>query len=249
MLAGDYEEAVRAYRQAAGLWRGPPLAEFQSEPFVRGRVDHLDELRMAATEERIDAELALGQHRRVVADLEALVKEHPRRERLLGQLMLALYRSGRQADALDACRQARSALNEQLGLELGLEVRELQTRILRHDAALEPPRLDHTADPGVTTTVKVRSARRWHPLATTPIVAVAVGLLIAAVALFVNRNPAVGLDLALRGPGLAMFDAASGRPVLANRLSADPTGLTTGFGSVWATSFDAGTVARIRHAP
>ena len=105
--------------------------------------------------------------------------------------------------------------------------------------------LDHTADPGATTTVKVPSAKRWHPLATTPIVAVAVGLLIAAVALFVNRNPAVGLDRVLRAPGLGMFDArregrcspTGSRPI--------PTGLTTGFGSVWATSYDAGTVARI----
>ena len=115
----NYEEAVRAFRKADGLWRGPPLADFRSEPFARGRADRLDELRLGATEELIDAELALGHHRLIVAELEALVTDHPLRERLLCQLMLALYRSGRQADALDAYLRARSVLNEQLGLEPG----------------------------------------------------------------------------------------------------------------------------------
>ena len=242
--AAKYEEAVRAFRQADGLWRGPPLADFQCEAFARGRADHLNELRLAAIEERIDAELVLGQHRRIVAELEALLIEHPLRERLLCQLMMALYRSGRQADALDAYLRARSVLNAQLGLEPGPEVRELQTRILRQDPDLEPPPpADHAAD-GATTTLKARAANGRRILATTPFAAVAVCLVIAA-ALFVNRDRATGLDRVLQTPGLETFDAASGRPVLANRLSADPTDLTTGFGSVWATSFDEGTVTRV----
>ncbi len=245
-LAGDYEQAASALRQADGQWRGPPLADFQSEAFARGRAEHLHELRLAAIEERVDAELELGQHRRLVAELEALVTEHPLRERLLCQLMTALYRSGRQADALDAYLRARSVLNAQLGLEPGPEVRELQTRILRHDPDLKPPpATDHAADTVVETTPEAAVANGRRIVATTPFAVVALCLVIVAAALFVNRDRATGLDRVLQTPGLETFDAASGRPVLASGLSADPTELTTGFRSVWATSYDEGIVTRV----
>lgn len=94
---------------------------------------------MGALEDRIDADLMLGQHRGVVGELEALVGLHPHRERLLGQMMLALYRSRRHADALDAYRRSRQALAEELGLEPGAELRALEQRILTHDLALDPP--------------------------------------------------------------------------------------------------------------
>src|SRR5581483_7822923 len=102
---------------ALRLWRGPPLADFAYEPFAQNDIARLEEARLSALEERIDAALASGRHALVVPELEALVTEHPFRERLLAQLMLALYRCGRHADALEVYRRAREALDRELGLE------------------------------------------------------------------------------------------------------------------------------------
>jgi DNA-binding SARP family transcriptional activator len=104
---------------ALRLWRGPALADFTYEPFAQQAIAALEELRLAAIEDRIDADLALGQHIDLVAEIEELVAAHPFRERLPGQLMLALYRSGRQADALAAFQAARNALVDELGIEPG----------------------------------------------------------------------------------------------------------------------------------
>jgi WD40 repeat protein/serine/threonine protein kinase len=123
--------------QALTLWRGPPLADFASEGFAQAEIARLEELRLAALEERIGHDLARGRHGEVAGELEALVREHPLRERLRAQLMLALYRSGRQADALDAYRAARTALVEERGIEPGRELRELEKQILKQDPALD----------------------------------------------------------------------------------------------------------------
>ena len=120
------ERAAEALRSALALWRGPPLSDFASEPFAQGEIARLEELRLAALEERIEADLALGRHAELVSELEALVREHPLRERLRAQLMLALYRSGRQAEALAAYQQARRMLAEELGLEPGRALQELE---------------------------------------------------------------------------------------------------------------------------
>jgi DNA-binding SARP family transcriptional activator len=132
----DPARASTLLHEALGLWRGTPLAEFD-EPFVRVEAARLDELRLTALEERIDADLALGRHAELVAELETVVTTHPHRERLRGQLMLALYRSGRQAEALDAYRDGRAALDE-LGIEPGAALRQLERQILAQDAALLP---------------------------------------------------------------------------------------------------------------
>jgi DNA-binding SARP family transcriptional activator len=137
--AGDPGEAGRLLREALALWRGVPLSDFADEPFARPEIARLEELRLKAIEDRIDADLTCGRHAAVVAELEALVAQHPLRERLRGQLMLALYRSGRQGDALAAYREARTALEEQLGVEPTPALRELELAILRHDRSLEPP--------------------------------------------------------------------------------------------------------------
>jgi WD40 repeat protein/DNA-binding SARP family transcriptional activator len=138
--AGDPDAAARSLREAERLWRGRPLADLEFEPFARVEVERLEELRLAAAEERVEADLALGRHGRLVAELEALAAEHPLRERLRAQLMLALYRCGRQADALEAYRRSRAALVEQIGVEPGPELRALHEAILRQDPALEAPR-------------------------------------------------------------------------------------------------------------
>src|SRR6266540_3380103 len=140
---GEVAAARDLLRDALGLWRGPPLADFTYEDFARDEIDRLWELRLAALEERIEADLALGRHAELVPELERLVRENPTRERLRRQLMLALYRSGRQAEALETYRQAQRALDEELGLEPSPELRELERAILAQDPAIAgsaPPR-------------------------------------------------------------------------------------------------------------
>jgi DNA-binding SARP family transcriptional activator/tetratricopeptide (TPR) repeat protein len=136
--AGDEAAGARLLRGALELWRGDALADFTYEPFAQAEIARLEELRQVALEERIDAELALGEHRALVGELEALVRDHALRERFRGQLMLALYRSGRQADALDAYRDAHRTLVEELGITPGPGLQELEESILRQEADLEP---------------------------------------------------------------------------------------------------------------
>jgi DNA-binding SARP family transcriptional activator len=125
--------------QALALWRGQPLAEFTFESFTQSEIRRLEELRLVAIEERVAADLELGHHGDVVGELEALVEAHPLRETFARQLMLALYRSGRQAEALEVYQDARSRFVDELGIEPGPELRQLQTEILRHEAGLATP--------------------------------------------------------------------------------------------------------------
>lgn len=137
LAAGEVEEAAVVLKRALDLWRGPPLADFAYEQFAQDEITRLEELHVAALEDRIDAELALGHHAELVPELEALVTRHPLRERLRSQLMLALYRSGRQAEALEAYRAARRTLLAELGIEPGRALHELERMILEQDPALD----------------------------------------------------------------------------------------------------------------
>jgi DNA-binding SARP family transcriptional activator len=146
MAAGEPTRAAELLRDADGLWRGPPLAEFTYEPFAQATIARLEELRVSCQEELIEAELALGRHAEIVSDLEALVRKHPFRERPRAQLMLALYRSGRQAEALDAFQQARKTLVEELAVEPSTGLRELEQAILRQEESIRaPPAAERTA--------------------------------------------------------------------------------------------------------
>jgi len=138
LQGGSPEAAEGALRDALALWRGPALADFLYEPFAQAEIARLEELRLVALEERIDADLELGRHVELVSELEALVQAEPLRERPRGQLMLALYRSGRQADALAAYRAARDALVDELGIEPGPDLKQLEAAILRQDESLAP---------------------------------------------------------------------------------------------------------------
>ena len=129
------------------LWRDAPLPELRTEPFSTAAVAQLEQLRLATLEERIDADLALGRDAALVTELESLVAEHAYRERLRAQLMLALYRSGRQVDALDAYQEGRRVLQDEFGLEPGKELRDLEAAILRQDEALSPDRPVPAAEP------------------------------------------------------------------------------------------------------
>jgi DNA-binding SARP family transcriptional activator len=134
-LSGEQRSSTLA--AALGLWRGPPLADFAYEAFAQGEIRRLEERRLSTLEERIDADLDCGRHGELVAELESLVDQQPFRERLRGQLMLALYRSGRQAEALQGYHDARRALVDELGIEPGRPLQDLFSRILRHDTSLD----------------------------------------------------------------------------------------------------------------
>jgi predicted ATPase/DNA-binding SARP family transcriptional activator len=133
------DRAVTVLGEALELWRGPALADFVDEQFVQGDRVRLEELRASALELHLEAELAMGRHDLVATEVEALIAEHPLRERFRAQQMLALYRSGRQADALRAFQTARTVLGEELGIEPGPELRRLEAAILAQDPELDPP--------------------------------------------------------------------------------------------------------------
>lgn len=151
---GDADAAADRLRAALALWQGGALDDLAYEEFARADIDRLDELRLQTLEDRIDADLALGRHDRLVGELRELVDRHPLRERLHAQLMAALYRCGRQAEALEVYRDARRALRDELGIEPGPALRELERAILRQDPALGVP-----APPPVPIAARIR--RRW----------------------------------------------------------------------------------------
>ncbi len=136
---GDPQRAQMWLEAALSLWRGPAWADFSYETFAQSEIARLEEVRMAALESRIEADLRLGQHDALVPELEALVHEHPLRERLYEQLMVALYRSGRQVDALERYQRARRKLIDEFGIEPGPRLQEIQRAVLTHDATLELP--------------------------------------------------------------------------------------------------------------
>ena len=142
----DAAGAGRLLRQALGLWRGRPLAEFADSGFAPGMITRLEEARLTAAEDRIEAELMLGGRGELAGELEALVQEHPLRERLWGQLILALYRAGRQGDALEAYQRARAVLADELGVDPGPELRQLEAAVLAQDPALDAPAAPAEAD-------------------------------------------------------------------------------------------------------
>lgn len=235
LAGGEAERAADTLRAALALWRGPPLSDFASEPFAQDEIARLEELRLAALEERIEADLALGRHAELVPELEPLVREQPLRERLRAQLMLALYRSGRQTEALDAYRQARRLLAEELGLEPGRRLQELEGAILRQDARLDLP--------GQAATPLSRTRRRS-------------GILIAigAAVLLSTAVAVAGIELTGRAsPGLAAasansvaaIDAGSNRLVAEVPVGNGPTSVAAGEGSVWVTNAYDRSVSRI----
>src|SRR5436190_12993690 len=138
---GNAKAASATARAALELWRGPALYDVAYESFAQTEAARLDELRLVALETRIDADLLLAEHARLVGELEGLVAEHPLRERFRAQLMVALYRCGRQSEALDIYRGASRVLMDELGLEPSAELRELEQKILKQDPDLAGPRL------------------------------------------------------------------------------------------------------------
>jgi ABC-type transport system substrate-binding protein/DNA-binding SARP family transcriptional activator len=248
---GDPAAAVAAFREAQALWRGRPLADLEFEPFARLEVERLEGLRLGAVEDRMDAELELGRHAVLVPELEALVDEHPLRERLRGQLMLALYRSGRQADALGAYRTGRALLVDQLALEPGPELQQLERAILTHDPALRLKGAILTHDPAqrVERSVPPRDptpappAQRLASEAPGRVRRVRRGGLLIAVALLVATIATVALRFASESSS-SITAAADSVGVIDTRGDAlsgvvpaggPPGGIAVGAGAVWET--------------
>jgi YVTN family beta-propeller protein len=235
LAGGDAGRAVELLGAALALWRGPALLDFASEPFAQSEIGRLEELRLAALEERIEADLALGHHAELVPELEALVRSNPLRERLRAQLMLALYRSGRQAEALEAYRQARVTLVGELGLEPGRRLQELERAILSQDPRLDPP-----ARPAAP----LRRARRRGGL----LIAIGSGLFLAAaiavVVIELTGGGSPGLGSAAEN-AVALIKADTNRLVADVPVGNGPTSLAAADDAVWVTNAQDGSVARI----
>jgi YVTN family beta-propeller protein len=241
---GRYEPAIVALRAAESLWRGRALDGLESEPFAVGEIARLDGARLAAAEERIDAELGLGRHGRLVPELEALVGEHPLREHLRWQLMLALYRSDRQAEALEAYRKARAVLSDELALEPGPALRSLERAILCQDAALDlaPVTAEAPAAPmPAPAPDRDPVRRRWRRVAS--LLAAMLAVATTGIVLLGSRERAT--PRAIAGNALALLPGAGGAPIASTNLDARPTRIASGAGAVWVTHVDAGTVSRI----
>jgi YVTN family beta-propeller protein len=234
---GDARAAAARLREALELWRGPPLADFAYESFAQPEIARLEELRLVALEERIDAELALGEHARVVGELEALVHEHPLREPFIAQLMLAMYRSGRQADALESYRTARRRLVDELGLEPGRELQELERAILAHDAVLEPPARGIGRGPGTSG----GRGRRGGVL-----IAAGGALLLAVLIGVAVRLAGSGASSVRVAPNsVVAIDTHTNRVVGQVAAGVRPSAIAFGSGSLWVANVDDQTISRV----
>jgi peptide/nickel transport system substrate-binding protein len=224
-------------REALALWRGEPLADLADEPFAAGEIRRLEELRLRAAECAIDADLEAGRHAEVIGELEQLVAAYPLREHLHARRMLALYRAGRQSEALEAYQGARTALVEQIGVEPGAELQRLHEQVLAHDPALDLPAAveDEPETPPRPSPTRGR------------------GLLIGAAVLILAGITAFGIIRVLGPEGLpgidensvGLIDPDSAHITKQIPVGKSPTAITDGAGSTWVASAGDGTVMRI----
>jgi DNA-binding SARP family transcriptional activator/DNA-binding beta-propeller fold protein YncE len=245
---GEQARADALFREALALWRGPPLADVVFESFARNQVERLEEERLGALVNRIDCEVALGRHDRLVPELEQLIRQYPLRERLRAQLMLALYRSGRQADALAAYQDARRVLVDELGLEPSAELQHLERAILTHDPALEapaPPKPDAVGNAGRLPGKLVALGRRHRRAA---LALAALLLLAGAVGLAFAFDRARTASTLLVPNSVGFIDAKSGRMTRSFSVGREPRAITIAASSVWVANYEDETVTRIDRA-
>jgi YVTN family beta-propeller protein len=231
---GDASAAATLFRDALALWRGSPLTDFRYDEFAQAEITRLEEGRLSALEARIEAELVLGRREdELVPELQALVREHPLRERLRGQLMLVLYRAGRQVEALELYREGRRLLVDGLGVEPGRALQNLERAILAHDDSLQRRRPPS------------RTVRRRPAL----LVALG-GVLVAAaaataLAIDLTRSGGGAISSVVHGNSLAAVDPSTGRVIAEVPVGATPTAVASGNGAVWVLNADDQTISRI----
>jgi DNA-binding beta-propeller fold protein YncE len=243
-LQDDAEAALATFARALAFWRGPALVEFAFADFAQREIRRLEELRLETVEGRFEAMLQLGRHGAVVAELETRVAEHPLRERLRGQLMLALYRSGRQAEALEVYRDVRRLMADELGLEPGGELQRLERAILAQDPSLDAP-VAHPRPKAASVPPAPAARRRGAGRR----VAVGVALIAVAAAaatlgyLVVADEPSA--SVAATPPTLAVIDPATNTVVASIPVGSKPVAIAAGAGSVWVGDARAGTITRV----
>ena len=233
LAEGDAKQAAERLRTALALWRGAALADLAFEPFAQADVDRLEELRLQTLEDRIDADLTLGRHDALVGELRELVDQHPLRERLRAQLMAALYRCGRQADALEVYRVGRRALLDELGIEPGPALRELEQAILRQDPALGAP-----APPPAPIATRIRHRRPWLVGA-----AALAGIALASVFAFGHSGGAEAV--VVRPHSVAVIDPSKNALVQDIPVGGYPGPLAADDQFVYASNIGDATVSRI----
>lgn len=234
----DFERAGDVLREALALWRGPPLADFTFDTFAAREIARLEELRLEALELRIDADLELGRHAALVAELETLTAQHPLRERLCAQRMLALYRSGRQSEALAFYTATRRLLVDELGIEPNAVLRELQQAMLRQDPALQqvlPPKRQIATGDHVAT-----GRRRW--LAPTLAGAALAAGLVALVWLLTHQDDA---RISVEANSVGVIDPARNAVVGQVTVGLRPGDISSGAGGVWVANLDDDSVSKI----
>ena len=235
LVRDEPERAAERVRAALALWRGRPLADIEDEPVAAEVTRELDETWLAALELRVEADLALGRHAELVPELQTLVSRHRLRERLRGQLMLALYRSGRQAEALETFDAVRRMLAEELGLQPGSRLRGLQAAILAQD-----PELDFRR-PRVRPAAASRPRPRRAPRSAT-----AAGLALAAAAVGAAILLAGGAESGATDVGsLVRVNPSSGEVEQSVGVGTTPGAVSAGEGAVWAIDLDGQTVSRV----
>jgi streptogramin lyase len=233
-------QAAKRLREAQALWRGEPLADFAYDSFAQEEIRRLEELRLSALEERIAADLELGRHEDVVPELESLVRAHPLRERLQGQLMLALYRCGRQTEALEAYRSARRRLVEELGLEPSPDLQRLERAILAHDPSLAAPARVPPPDGGAAAKARSLIGRGDRLLVAAGVVILAAVAVVAALRLSRGSGTLTALPNSIGvidARHTSLSDVIDG--------GGEPGGIAYGEGGAWVTDTPNDVVLRV----
>jgi DNA-binding SARP family transcriptional activator len=251
---GEVESAADCFKEALSLWRGPTLAGLQLESRGRDEVAQLDELRLAALMDRIDCDLALGHHDQALGELNVLVREHPLRERLRAQQMLALYRADRQAEALEAYAEARRTLVDDLGIEPSEALQRLQQAILRHDPVLETPEGTATVN-GIPSAAAPQqrpprpeaaapdSRRRFRPRPRQLVLAGFV-LLAAAAAAAAILSASASATPRIVPNSLVELNPRTGKPILVKRVGALPGPIAITRTAIWTANYGSDDVSR-----
>jgi YVTN family beta-propeller protein len=251
LAALDYDHAATELQQALGLWRGSVLSDLGDYEFVRSAAARLDELRLGAIESRIEAELALGRHSSLVAELDQLVTDHPLRERLQAQRMLALYRSDRQSDALASYRSISALLRDELGVEPGPELQRIHQAVLKHDPKLATQPFDtaHATELGSASlddkasvappVPRRRVRRRWIVGG-----ALAAATVITSATVFVVSHARPSSLRSLAANSIAAIEP-NGRLHSLVTTGPNPDGIVYGAGALWIANTGDGTVSRV----